>query len=69
VKGKKQCESQAKYWFISPKLTHQHACTEHMRGLLRAARGHNVKIPFGELKAGEKRRCGKMVNVGGRDEK
>jgi len=68
VKGRKQCESKATYWFISPGLKKQHACTEHMRGLLRAARGEKVEIPFGELEAGEKRRCGKMVKAGGRNE-
>lgn len=69
MKGRKQCGSKATYWFISPKLTKQYACTEHMRGLLRAARGQNVRIPFEELEEGEKKRCGKMVEVGGRNEK
>ena len=48
VKGWKQCESKAKYWFISPGRKKQHACTEHMRVLLRAARGKKVRISFGK---------------------
>ncbi|MBA7575223.1 hypothetical protein ES708_17044 [subsurface metagenome] len=64
MKGWKQCESKAKYWFISPGLKKQHACTEHMRGLLRAARGQKVEIPCGKLEAGEKERCG-QINRGG----
>ncbi len=68
MKGRKQCESKAMYWFISPGLKKQHACKNHMRGLLSAARGKEVEIPFGELEAGVKRRCGKMVKVGGRNE-
>ncbi len=64
MKGKKQCEGKATYWFIIPGRKKQNACTAHMRGLLRAARGKKVRIPFGELEAGEKRRCGKMERVG-----
>ncbi|MBA7547014.1 hypothetical protein ES705_39416 [subsurface metagenome] len=64
MKGRKQCERKATYWFIIRGLAKQHACTEHMEGLLRVSRRVKAGIPFGKLEAGEKRRCGKMVEVG-----
>ncbi len=56
-----QCERAAIYWFISPGMSKGYACMEHMWRLLGAARVNEVEIPFGKLEAGEKERCGRII--------
>ncbi len=59
-----QCERAAEYWFINPGMSKQYACMEHMWRRLGSARLLMIEIPYGNLEAGEKERCGQIKQGG-----